>query len=206
MEKIERSAKTVDEAIEDALRFLHVTLDEVDVEILEEGAKGFLGFGAKPATVLVKKKFNPEEIVTQFLREVMTSMMMLVDIETTFENNHLDINLIGEDMGLIIGKRGQTLDALQHIVSLVVNKGDAPYISILVDTENYRKRRKDTLESLAKNLARKVKQTKKPVVLEPMSPYERRIIHSTLQHDKQIKTHSEGQEPYRYVVVSLNRN
>ena len=119
------------------------------------------------------------------------------------EEKHLSIELKGDEMGVLIGKRGQTLDSLQYLVSLVVNKGSAPYISIILDTENYRQRRKETLESLAFNLAKKVKQTKKNVVLEPMNPYERRIIHASLQNDRYVTTYSEGEEPYRNVVITL---
>ena len=130
-------------------------------------------------------------------------MRIEVSIETQLKDKQLSIELSGEEMGVLIGKRGQTLDSLQYLVSLVVNKGSSPYVSILLDTENYRQRRKETLESLAYNLAKKVKQTKKNVVLEPMNPYERRIIHSSLQNDRYVTTYSEGEEPYRNVVITL---
>ena len=119
------------------------------------------------------------------------------------EDATIDINLVGDDMGVLIGKRGQTLDSLQYLVSLVVNKGNEDYIRVKVDTENYRERRKSTLENLAKNMAYKVKRTRRPLHLEPMNPYERRIIHSALQNDKFVTTHSEGEEPYRHVVITL---
>lgn len=132
-------------------------------------------------------------------------MGLSVDINVNLKDSkHLFIDLIGEEMGILIGKRGQTLDSLQYLVNLVVNKGEAAYVSVTLDTENYRQRRKDTLESLAKNLAKKVKATHKSVVLEPMNPYERRIIHSVLQSDKTISTYSEGKEPFRRVVVEMN--
>ena len=121
------------------------------------------------------------------------------------DDNSLSIDLAGDDMGILIGKRGQTLDSLQYLVSLVVNKGQEEYIRVKVDTENYRQRRKETLENLAKNIAFKVKRTKRPVSLEPMNPYERRIIHSALQNDKYVTTHSEGEEPFRRVVVTLKK-
>ena len=134
-------------------------------------------------------------------------MNMEVKIESRFDekNNTLDINLIGDDMGILIGKRGQTLDSLQYLISLLVNKKRESYIRVKLDTENYRERRKETLETLAKNIASKVKRTKRPVSLEPMNPYERRVIHAVLQNDKYVLTRSEGEEPYRHVVVFLKR-
>ena len=134
-------------------------------------------------------------------------MKMTVVIDVTYDEleGFLDVDLRGDDMGVLIGKRGQTLDSLQYLVSLVVNKEAEEYIRVKVDTENYRKRRKETLENLAKNIAYKVKRTKRSVSLEPMNPYERRIIHSALQNDKYVTTHSEGEEPFRHVVVTLKR-
>ena len=130
-------------------------------------------------------------------------MGLIVKIDTKLKDKQLSITISGDDMGIIIGKRGQTLDSLQYLVNLVVNKGNAPYVSITLDTENYRERRKETLESLAFNLAKKVKHTGKNIVLEPMNPYERRIIHSALQNDRYVTTYSEGEEPYRNVVIAL---
>ncbi len=143
--------------------------------------------------------------VKDFLEKVFAAMDMKVQISITQkpEDHELDIDLEGDDMGVLIGKRGQTLDSLQYLASLVVNKGSDDYIRVKVDTENYRERRKATLENLAKNIAQKVKRTRKPVSLEPMNPYERRVIHSALQNDKFVCTHSEGEEPYRRVVVTL---
>ena len=130
-------------------------------------------------------------------------MGLIVKIKTELKDKHLLVELTGDDMGILIGKRGQTLDALQYLVNLVVNKKSPYYISVMLDTENYRQRRKETLESLAFNLAKKVKHTKRNVVLEPMNPYERRIIHSALQNDRFVTTYSEGEEPYRNVVITL---
>ena len=141
----------------------------------------------------------------EFLEKVFAAMDMKVNIKVEQSGNDMDIELSGDDMGVLIGKRGQTLDSLQYLTSLVVNKGSSEYIRVKVDTENYRKRRKDTLENLAKNLAYKVKRTKRPVTLEPMNPYERRVIHSALQNDKYVSTHSEGDEPFRRVVITLNK-
>ncbi len=146
-------------------------------------------------------KNDPKE----FLDKVFKAMGLEVDIKVELIENDMNIELSGEEMGVLIGKRGQTLDSLQYLTSLVVNKGSNEYIRVKVDTENYRKRRKDTLENLAKNLAYKVKRTKRPVSLEPMNPYERRVIHSALQNDKYVSTHSEGDEPFRRVVITLNK-
>jgi len=205
MEFVEKTGKTVEDAINAALRDLDTTKENVDIEILERETKGFLGIlGSKPARVKVTKKYNPISVATIFLKEVFLAMEMSVDIETDFKDNkHLFINLSGQNMGILIGKRGQTLDSLQYLVNLVINKGDTPYISVTLDTENYRQKRKNTLETLAKNLAKKVKATRKDVVLEPMNPYERRIIHSILQNDKFVTTHSEGEDPHRHIIISL---
>lgn len=132
-------------------------------------------------------------------------LTVVITADYNEDDNSLSIDLAGDDMGILIGKRGQTLDSLQYLVSLVVNKGHEEYIRVKVDTENYRQRRKETLENLAKNIAFKVKRTKRPVSLEPMNPYERRIIHSALQNDKYVTTHSEGEEPFRRVVVTLKK-
>lgn len=150
---------------------------------------------------------NYEESAKTFLRDVFAAMKLDVAIDVKFDaqEQNLDINLTGDDMGMLIGKRGATLDSLQYLVSLVVNKNSEDYIRVKVDTENYRERRKETLENLAKNIAYKVKRTKRPVSLEPMNPYERRIIHSALQNDKYVTTHSEGEDPYRRVIVSLKK-
>lgn len=152
-------------------------------------------------TVKAESDNDPKE----FLDKVFNAMGMNVNIKVEQIGNDMDIELSGDEMGVLIGKRGQTLDSLQYLTSLVVNKGSNEYVRVKVDTENYRKRRKDTLENLAKNLAYKVKRTKRPVTLEPMNPYERRVIHSALQNDKYVSTHSEGDEPFRRVVITLNK-
>ena len=204
VEAIQKTGKTVDEAVEEALKALKISREDAEIEVIEEGSRGFLGmFGAKEAVVKVKKKFDPEKTAKTFLKEMFISMGLIVNIDTTLKEKQLEIKISGDDMGIIIGKRGQTLDAIQYLVNLVVNKGTAPYISVTLDTENYRERRKETLESLAFNLAKKVKHTGKNVVLEPMNPYERRIIHSALQNDRYVTTYSEGDEPYRNVVIAL---
>ena len=169
----------------------------------------------EPAKAEVKaepvKKAAPagKEISAEdFLKDVFKAMDMVVDIKVTenTDEKSLDIELSGEEMGVLIGKRGQTLDSLQYLVSLVVNKYSDEYIRVKIDTENYRERRKETLENLARNIAYKVKRTRKTVSLEPMNPYERRVIHSALQNDRYVTTHSEGEEPYRRVVVTLKDN
>lgn len=166
VDAIQKTGKTVDEAVEEALRELNITKDEAEIEVIEEGSRGFLGmFGAKEAVVKVKKKFDPERIAKTFLKEMFISMGLIVNIDTTLKEKQLEIKISGDDMGIIIGKRGQTLDAIQYLVNLVVNKGTAPYISVTLDTENYRERRKETLESLAFNLAKKVKHTGKNLSL-----------------------------------------
>lgn len=204
MDEIKKSAKTVEEAITSALKELNISKEEAEITVVEEGSKGFLGiFGGKDAVVLVRKKFDPQKIAENFLHEMFLAMGIIVKITIKLKEKQMYIELSGEDMGILIGKRGQTLDSLQYLVNLVVNKGNAPYISIILDIENYRQRRKETLESLAFNLAKKVKQTKKNVVLEPMNPYERRMIHSALQNDRYVTTYSEGEEPYRNVVITL---
>lgn len=201
------SAKTVDDAITEACQKFTVTSDKLDYIVVEEGSSGFLGIGAKPAVIKAKVKSSVADKAKYFLRDVFDAMdlTVVIDIKYDEENRNIEIDLSGDEMGVLIGKRGQTLDSLQYLVSLVVNKDVEEYIRVKVDTEDYRKRRKETLENLAKNIAYKVKRTKRPVSLEPMNPYERRIIHSALQGDKYVTTHSEGDEPYRRVVVTLKR-
>ena len=201
------SAKTVSDAITEACKVLGVTSDKLDYVVKEEGSSGFLGIGAKDAVIEAKVKSSITDIAKIFLNDVFQAMNMTVVINAEYkeEEKELFIDLSGDDMGVLIGKRGQTLDSLQYLVSLIVNKDSTDYIRVKVDTENYRKRRQDTLENLAKNIAFKVKRTKRTVSLEPMNPYERRIIHSALQNDKFVTTHSEGDEPFRHVVVTMKR-
>ena len=228
MEYKEFTAKTVSEAITDACQEFGVTSDRLVYEVIEKESAGFLGIGSKPAIIKAAIKVEEEvkvveapkkekessassasfeEIAKTFLRDVFEAMKMEVAIVAKFneEERNLDIELSGDDMGMLIGKRGATLDSLQYLVSLVVNKSTDDYVRVKVDTENYRERRKETLENLAKNIAYKVKRTKRPVSLEPMNPYERRIIHSALQNDKYVTTHSEGEDPFRRVIVSLKK-
>lgn len=208
MEFIEVSAKTVNDAVTDALIQLGITSDQLEYEVVNEGSTGFLGFGSKPAVIKAKKKFSPEDHVREFLSQVFQAMNMEVEIISSYDEEHgvIDVEFKGKEMGLLIGKRGQTLDSLQYLTNLMVNKLSEKYIKVKLDTEEYRKRRRDTLENLAKNISYKVKRTKRPVSLEPMNPFERRVIHSALQSDRFVSTHSEGEEPYRHVVVTLKKS
>ena len=260
MDKIEISAKNVEEALTQAMIKLGTTSDKMGYEVISEGRSGFFGIGSKPAVIKawikedaisqelksfmepsvktsepkvkdvkeakaepkkpevkvkkedtaaaekkadVKVASTPEEFITQ----VCNAMGLEVSVDSRFDEaeNVLDINMIGDDMGILIGKRGQTLDSLQYLTGLVANKNKEEYIRVKLDTENYRERRKETLENLARNIAYKVKRTKKPVALEPMNPYERRVIHAALQNDRYVVTRSEGEEPFRHVVISLKR-
>ena len=207
MEFVEFSAKTVNDAIIEACQKFTVASDKLEVEVVEEGSSGFLGIGSKPAVIRAKVKSSITDIAKDFLDDVFRAMSMVVvsDIKYDEDEKTMDIELSGDEMGVLIGKRGQTLDSLQYLVSLVVNKDMDDYIRVKVDTENYRQRRKETLENLAKNISFKVKRTKRAVSLEPMNPYERRIIHSALQNDRYVTTRSEGNEPYRHVVVTIKR-
>lgn len=205
MEYREFTAKTVDDAIVEAAIQLETTSDKLEYEVIDKGSNGFLGIGSRPAKIRARKILDTKGKVEEFLDQVFGAMKIQVDvnIDEDKENRTMNIDLSGEDMGVLIGKRGQTLDSLQYLISLVVNKEEEEYIRVKVDTENYRQRRKDTLENLAKNIAFKVKRTGKAVTLEPMNPYERRVIHSALQNDRYVETHSEGDEPFRRVVVTL---
>ncbi|MBQ9518911.1 MAG: protein jag [Firmicutes bacterium] len=286
---VEITAKSISEAVEEGAAKLGVGLSDVDHTVLDEGSKGFLGLGARPARVKVfllgcenepteqelkakeeaeraakeaaekeaekaekaakeaaekeakkaekaaekaeKKaetaveedteetekserppltdadKANVIKVAENFLESVFATMNIKVDFNSEFvDNKQLVINMSGDEMGVVIGKRGQTLDSLQTLTSLVVNKGDHSYVNVTLDTESYRERRKETLERLAFNLAKKCKHNRRNVVLEPMNPYERRIIHSTLQNDRYVTTYSEGVEPHRYVVITMKNS
>lgn len=207
MDFIEFSAKTVDDALTEALVKLETTSDQIEYEVIEKGSNGFLGIGSKPAVIRAKKKFSLVGCVTEFLEDLFRAMgiVVIMDVQYNEEDSSIDIDLSGENMGLLIGKRGQTLDSLQFLVGTMINNFSEKYIRVKLDTENYRKRRKETLENLAKNIAYKVKRTKRAVSLEPMNPYERRVIHAALQNDKYVSTYSEGEEPYRRVVIAIKK-
>lgn len=255
MKSIEKVARTVDEAITEALIELGASTDEVSIEVISKGSKGLLGIGARQAKVKVTLKENEteedfefkvsklEEQVEPIIKEKIESSIktegikdsedavivtkeeldrvieraqnflykllkeMNVDCKVNTEiinNNRISICLEGKNMGTIIGKRGETLDAIQYLVNIVANKERKEYIKIMLDTENYRARREETLRNLAYKLSKKAQKTRKPIILEPMNPYDRRIIHSALQDSKIVKTHSEGKEPFRRVVITPN--
>ena len=178
-----------------------------DEEVFVKPEVSLYASDEKKESVKPVSKDKLEQDVTKFLLDVFKAMKMEVNVKAVYSEKDvlMDVELSGDEMGVLIGKRGQTLDSLQYLVSLVVNKEAQNYIRVKVDTEDYRRRRKATLENLAKNLAYKVKRTKRPVSLEPMNPYERRIIHSALQNDRYVTTHSEGEEPYRRVVITLKK-
>ena len=201
----EFTAKTVDEALTNAVVSMQTSSDQLEYEVIEEGSSRLLGLISKPAKIRARVKLSLDAIASNFLDKVFQSMGMQVNIEITIDEveNQMNIDLSGEEMGILIGKRGITLDSLQYLVSLVINRNTEDYMKVKLDTENYRERRKETLENLAHNLAHKVKRIHRPVYLEPMNPYERRVIHSALQKDKYVETHSEGDEPYRKVVITL---
>ena len=207
MEFIEISAKTVDDAITEALVKLGTTSDRIEYEVIEKGSAGFIGIGRRDAVIKARKKYSIEDDTREFLNKVFAAMDLQVEIiiDRPEDGNVVNVELKGDDMGVLIGKRGQTLDSLQYLTNLAVNKHAENFVKVKIDTEDYRKRRRETLENLARNIAYKVKRTKHPVSLEPMNPFERRVIHSTLLNDKFVTTHSEGEEPYRHVVVTLKR-
>ena len=268
------SAKTVDDAITEALIQLGVTSDRLEYEVIEKGSAGFLGIGMKQAVIEARRKPEPKEekveepvveepvrvepkkveavqpqkaaaekkadepqkaafekavekevkeevkketklvevqpqtikAVEDFLKNTMKAMDMEVELKTEIDQDGaLCVDMSGEHMGILIGKRGQTLDSLQYLANRVANKHQEGYVRVKLDTENYRARREETLKHLAKNIAHKVKRNRRPVILEPMNPYERRIIHAALQNDKYVTTRSEGEDPFRHVIISLKR-
>ena len=207
MDFIEISAKTYDEAVTDALVQLGVTSDQVEIEVIDKGSAGFLGIGSRPVKIKVSKKLTVEGYLRKFLSDIFAAMKIEAEIITKLneENHSIEVELKGDEMGVLIGKRGQTLDSLQLLANNAVHKNFETYYKVKLDTENYRIRRRETLENLAKNIAYKVKRTKRSVALEPMNPFERRVIHSALQSDRYVVTHSEGEDPFRHVVVSLKR-
>lgn len=206
MKVIEMTGRTVDDALKNALDELKTTEDKVEVEVLDHGKKGFFNIGARPAKIKVTVKRDYIYEAKTFLRKMLDCIGIKAEIKIKEENNVINIILTGPDMGILIGYRGETLDSIQYLISLVVNKNhDAEYKRVILDTENYRAKREETLERLARKISGKVKRTRRPVKLEPMNPYERRIIHSALQNDSYVNTYSEGEEPFRRVVVDLKK-
>lgn len=208
MTAVEKIGKTVEEAVALALAELNVNENRVDVEVIEVPSKGLFGLiGTKPAKVRVTlKKIDAVAVAQEFLQNIFTAMNIEVAIEKIAAEEGIIFNLHGQDLGILIGKHGQTLDALQYLTNLAANRDiEQDRVKIVVDVEDYRKRREETLYRLAERLADKVKRRGERVVLEPMSRHERKIIHMALQEDKRISTYSEGEEPYRKVVIALKR-
>lgn len=208
MKSIEIKGKTVNEAIDNGLRELSTKKEKVEIEVLEEGSRGIFGLlGGKPARVKITLKDDYEDIARKFLEDVFEKMGIECTIDIKDEKDVLSINLSGPRMGLLIGYRGETLDSLQYLLSLVVNKTNKEnnYKRVILDTENYRNKREETLIRLANRIAYKVGRYNKSITLEPMNPYERRIIHAALQGHSKVVTHSEGDEPFRKVVVELRK-
>lgn len=206
MKEVEMTGRTVEEAVEAALKVLGAKREEVEVRVLEEGSKGFLGLlGTRQAKVKVVLPDSPEKVIKEFLERILQMMALQAGIEIRRRDEYFLVSFHGRELGVLIGRRGETLNALQYLTNLAVNRILGQKIKIVLDAEGYRKRREQALVRLAKRLSEKVKRTGSKVVLEPMTPQERRIIHTALQHDNQIITFSEGEEPNRKVVISLRR-
>jgi len=203
---VEKTGKTVQEAVNLALEELNASLDNTDIEVLDEGSKGLFGIGSKVAKVRVTlRNIQDSNQAERFLQDVFSKMNVSVDIDTEENEEALTLRITGKDSGIIIGRRGETLDALQYLTSLVVNKNREDYKRVTVDIENYRQKREETLVRLANRLAERVVRYRKNVTLEPMNPYERRIIHSSLQNNKMVETYSVGDEPNRKVVITIKQ-
>ncbi len=204
MKSVEKQGKTIEDAIQLALEELGATLDQVETEVLEEPSKGFLGIlGGRPARVRVTLKPDPLRILHDFLLGVCQRMGSDVELEISTSEETIKVDFKGDNLGLIIGKHGQTLDSLQYLANVVYNRNAENRQRVVLDAGGYWARREETLVRLAKRLAEKAKRTGRRIMLEPMSAHERRIIHTALQHDKQIVTYSEGDEPYRKVIIAL---
>jgi spoIIIJ-associated protein len=202
---VEKTAKTVQEAVAQALTELNTGRDKVDVEVLDEGNKGLFGIiGNKMAKIRVTVKELRGDKVENFLNDVFEKMGVAADMEVTEDEDSISVKIKGKDIGIIIGRRGETLDSLQYLASLVINKSEEEYKRVIIDIENYRQKREETLIRLASKLADRVIKYKKDITLEPMNPYERRIIHASLQNNKYVQTYSVGDEPNRKVVITLN--
>ncbi len=207
MTSVEKTGKTIEDAIALALSELEVSMDRIDYEVLEAPSRGFLGFiGTKLAKVrVIVKPIDPMKVAQDFLEEIFSLMKLEVKIEKITKEDNTIFNIRGNDLGILIGKHGQTLDALQYLTNLTANRDAEGKVRIVLDVEDYRQRRTDTLTRLASRLGDNVKRRGDKVVLEPMSSNERKIIHMALQNDQRIVTYSEGEEPYRKVVIALKR-
>ncbi|AGK99581.1 RNA-binding cell elongation regulator Jag/EloR [Clostridium pasteurianum] len=207
MNFIEMTGRTIEEAKQNAISELGVTEDKVDVVVIDEGRRGLLSIiGKRPAKVKVTVKRDYCEKAENFLKNIFDAMGIDAEIKIKEIKDKIKIEIIGSNMGILIGYRGETLDSLQYLVSLVINKEhDGQYKRVIIDTENYRTKREETLKKLAIRMSHKVQKSRKTIKFEPMNPYERRIIHSALQNNRNIKTYSEGDEPNRYVVIDLKK-
>lgn len=206
IEYVEKEGKTVESAIEEALMELNIEEKDAEIQILDEGSKGLFGLiGGRNALVRVRRKVNYENIVREFLKPVLNALGIDEELEITHEDGNIHIKVLADDIGILIGRRGETLDALQYLIGLVVNKASDKFIRVVLDVGNYREKREETLEKLARKLAGKVVKSRKSITLEPMNPYERRIIHATLQNYKNVETYSVGDEPNRKVVIRYKR-
>ena len=197
---VESKGKTVDEAIFNGLKEIGLEIDEVTIEIIQEGTKGIFGLG-KSAIVRLSQKENEFKKAEEFLNELFSKMGVSAVSSSVEDDGTLKVNITGDSTGMLIGRRGETLDALQYITSLVVNRNSEKHMRVILDAENYRAKREETLKRLAERLANKVIKTGKRVALEPMNPYERRILHATLQSNPKVETFSEGEEPNRRVII-----
>jgi len=206
METYIRTGKNVNEVVELAMIELDKKLEEIEIEVLEEDSKGILGiFGTKEAKVKITVKENAHLLAKEFLEGLLEKMGMEATVEAGIDDGVLNMDVAGENMAILIGKRGQTLDSLQYLVSIVVNRGREDYLRVVLDTEDYRNKRIKTLERLAQRMAEKAKRLRKDIILEPMNPYERRIIHSTLQGNPHVATKSDGADPNRRVIIFFKR-
>ncbi|WP_147535991.1 RNA-binding cell elongation regulator Jag/EloR [Bacillus marasmi] len=203
MKQVTATGQTVEEAVESALAQLNTTKDRTEISIIDEGKRGIFGiFGSRPAIVKVTVKIDPLEEASKFIVDVSREMGVSVKVETIREGKHVHFVLTGEKIALLIGKRGQTLNSLQYLTQLVLNRYSDQYLTVMLDAEDYRKRRNETLIQLAERLAQKAVRTGKNVALEPMPSYERKVIHTALVENRKIKTYSDGTEPYRHIVIA----
>lgn len=203
MKQVTATGQTVAEAVESALAQLNTTKDRTEISVIDEGKKGIFGiFGSRPAVVKVTVKIDPIEEAKKFIIGVSKEMGVSVEIESRREGKQVHLILTGEKIALLIGKRGQTLNSLQYLTQLVLNRYSDQYLTVMIDAEDYRKRRNETLIQLAERLAQKAVKTGKNVALEPMPSYERKVIHTALVENRKIKTYSDGTEPYRHIVIA----
>ncbi|HET7657680.1 MAG TPA: RNA-binding cell elongation regulator Jag/EloR [Bacillales bacterium] len=205
MKEVTKSGRTVEEALQAALSELQTTEDRIKYEVIEESKKGFLGIGSKPAVVQVRLKKDPLETARKFLREVTEQMGVPIEIEESRDERNFIFTLSAEKVAILIGKRGNTLNALQYLTNVAANHNTDEHVHIVLDAENYRERRKETLEQLAKRMADKVRHTGRVVQLDPMPSMERKIIHIALKDEKGIVTHSEGADPNRRVIITPDK-